>query len=420
MNAISEPSRTVAPGAAQASPSIDDLTTPASTPGLLGRLLSGPRLPAAAAQWGARAAARRGKPWRVGTTVIAARHCDVRELLSRDLDFRIAPVNANRMEEVNGPFILGMDRDARLVAERGALYRALAAVDFAPLAASIEREAAERLTNAGAVDVVADYARPIAARTALALFGLTGVDERLFQEVARAIFGHTFLNLSGDETVRARAVRAAALMRSWLADEIARRMGAGPARRPPADMMDALIGQGALDADGVRRTLGGMIVGSVDTTATTVAKIVAMLGSDAKLRDAVAADGADPERMRGWCREAPRRWPHNPILLRSAAVDTELGDTEVRAGDRVVAWTQAAMQDASVFVDPERLRPDRDPVGYLHFGGTLHACAGRAVNEVQVPALVAGLVRRGIRSVGAIRWAGPFPAHLPVELGARA
>jgi cytochrome P450 len=93
-----------------------------------------------------------------------------------------------------------------------------------------------------------------------------------------------------------------------------------------------------------------------------------------------------------------------------------LGGTEVEAGDRVVAWTQAAMQDGAVFVDPDRIRPDREPSGYLHLGAGLHPCAGRSVNAFQIPLLVAALLRRGIRSVGKVGWAGSFPAHLPVTL----
>jgi hypothetical protein len=36
------------------------------------------------------------------------------------------------------------------------------------------------------------------------------------------------------------------------------------------------------------------------------------------------------------------------------------------------------------------------------------------VNEWQIPLLVGALVRRGIRSVGPVAWAGPFPDHLPI------
>ncbi len=192
------------------------------------------------------------------------RHADVRELLSRDLDFLIAPVNAGRIEEVNGPFVLGMDRGARLATERQALYGALAAVDVAPLRQAAAEEAEARLRDVTSIDIVGDYARPIAAHTAQRLFGITGTDQQTFEDVARAIFAHTFLNLGNDKVVRDRAVRAAGLMRAWLADEIDRRTANGKIGQR-GDMMDGLLAAGTLDADGVRRTLGGMLVGSVDT-----------------------------------------------------------------------------------------------------------------------------------------------------------
>ena len=40
---------------------------------------------------------------------LVARYDDVQDLLRRDADFRIAPINATRIEGVMGPFILGMD-----------------------------------------------------------------------------------------------------------------------------------------------------------------------------------------------------------------------------------------------------------------------------------------------------------------------
>jgi cytochrome P450 len=103
-------------------------------------------------------------------------------------------------------------------------------------------------------------------------------------------------------------------------------------------------------------------------------------------------------------------------LLRSALVDTAIAGVAVKRGDSTVAWTQAAMQDSSIVEDPRRVRPDRDRSIYLHFGGGLHPCAGRAVNSFQIPLLVGGLVRRGLARVGGMAWAGPFPNRLPVTL----
>jgi cytochrome P450 len=376
-------------------------------------LVSGPLVPALVARLGARVAAWWGDPVRFGNTVIVARHANVMEVLHRDLDFLIAPVNEKRVVEVNGPFILGMDRGAALVLERGALYQALAEVDLATIRCAVDEEAKKRIASAGEeIDVVDAYARPIAAHTATALFGIRGSDEQTFMDVARAIFGHVFLNLSGDEAIRQRALKAAGLMQAWFNDEIGRRRSAGDLGD---DMMGALMKAGTLDDDGVRRTLGGMLVGSIDTTASSVAKIIVMISKDAALARSVAADVNDDARLAGWCREALRRWPHNPILLRQAAGGTSLAAVEIQKGDRVLAWTQAAMLDKEAFPDPQHLRPDRPVAAYLHFGGGLHPCAGRAVNAFQIPALVGGLVRRGIKSIGTMQWAGPFPAHLPLR-----
>ncbi len=108
---------------------IPDIATPPGAAGLLDVLLQSRRLLALSARFGAWLAAKWGRPFKIGPFVIAARHADVREMLARDLDFRIAPINQARIEAVNGPFVLGMDRGATLAAERRALYGALHQVD---------------------------------------------------------------------------------------------------------------------------------------------------------------------------------------------------------------------------------------------------------------------------------------------------
>jgi cytochrome P450 len=390
------------------------IATPAGSGGFIANLFSGPTALALAARFGAWFAALWGDPIRIGSKVIVARHAHVSELLARDLEFRIAPINGARIDAVNGPFVLGMDRGATLANERGALYQALAKVDLAPITSTVAQQAAAQIAAAAGneIDVVAGYARPIAAHTAHALFGVAGPNQQTFMDVARAVFAHTFLNLSGDKAIEDRALRAAALMRDWLVTEIARRRSTGALG---TDMMGALLAGKMLDDDGVRRTLGGMLVGSIDTTATSVAKIVVMIGKDTSLAQGIGADVDDETRLAGWCREALRRWPHNPILLRRAVTSTRLADVDIQEGDDVIAWTQAAMLDAEAFPDPQQLRPDRPVAAYLHFGGGLHPCAGRAVNAFQIPLLVGALVRRGIKSVGSVQWAGPFPDHLTVR-----
>ncbi len=358
------------------------------------------------------------KPLRFFDLVIVGRHADAVDVLSRDLEFRIGPINAAKIDAVNGPFILGLDRGATLVRERAALYRALAKVDLGRLRTQIEGEAKSRIAAAGEeIDVVGGYARPIAAMTAQALFGVHPTDMVLFMDVARAIFGHVFLNITDDKEIEARALRAAPHMKDWLLDEIRTRRASG-VRAP--DMMDALLHDAQIPAtdegnDLVRRTLGGMLVGSIDTTATCVAKILTMVGRDQTLAQGIAADVGNFPKLHGWCWEALRRWPHNPLVQRSAAMDTAIAGVNISANDRIFVYTQAAMLDTSVFPDPQVLNPARPLRPYLHFGGGLHPCAGRDVNAFQIPILVGELVRRGVKSVGTIDWvAGPFPDRMPV------
>jgi len=387
---------------------LNEITTPLGG----GGVLANARIPAIAAWIGVRIL---NKPLRIGKTVIAARHSDVSQVLSRDLDFRIAPVNAARIEAVNGPFVLGMDRSDQLNIERQALYSALSAVDLKALAEHAAADADNLIDAAidGSIDAVGGYARLVAGRTAARLFGISGPDEITFLEVVRSIFAHTFLNLGADKAIEARALKAASLMGAWFETEIARRRQKGVTGE---DFMGALMRQPMLDDDGVRRTLGGMLVGSIDTTASSVAKILITLSRDRRLFDAAQRDVNNPARMLGWCREALRRWPHNPLVQRKTIADTCLSGVNIPAGSLVFAWTQAAMQDAQAFPEPGQMQPDRPAAAYLHFGGGLHPCAGRAINDTQIPMLVAKLLRRGIHKVGRVGWAGPFPHQLPIQL----
>jgi cytochrome P450 len=394
-----------------------EIVTPPVSPKGLQALLVEQAIPNLTARLGIFLARRSNKPFRLGKRVIAVRHAHVMEVLKRDLDFGIAAVNADKIEEVNaGPFVLGMDRSGDLVVERQALYEALMAVDFRKLQSALKRDIDETLAAVpagGEVDVVNGYARPIAARTARRLFGLAAPPEPLFTDAVRSIFGHTFLNIDNDSVIRDRAIKAGRYMKAWIEAEIADRRERGELGD---DMLGLLLRQGKLTDAGARRTIGGMLVGSIDTTASAVAKIIKVMGRDPDLEVSARDDLQNPERLHGWCEEALRCWPHNPIVLRVATADTELGGMKVAKGTAVIAWTQAAMQDAGAFPDPRRLRPDRKPEGYLHLGAGLHPCAGRPVNRFQIPMLVGGLIGRGLARVGSMSWAGRFPDRLMVKL----
>jgi len=352
-----------------------------------------------------------------------SRHQDVLDVLARDGEFLIAPINRDRINGVMGPFILGMDSSRELQDQRAATYGALAAADSTAMTRIVAEEA-DRLASAaarrfGRIDVVNSYARPAAARAAVSLFGVAGPSEVDLLFATRAVFHETFLNVNGDKAIQERGRKAGGDIARWINLEAERRGGVPSGR---GDLIDALLAQvvkGTLPADQVAWITAGLLVGAIDTTATAVANIARELLSDAALRDNVMRDIDDPRRLTGWCWEALRRRPHNPLLLREAAADALIAGKPINAKTRVWALTLAAMQDARAFPDPAGMRPDRPLDLYLHFGAGLHRCSGRQFNARHIPLLVRTLLRHGASRPHDLRFHGPFPDRLIVELERR-
>lgn len=350
--------------------------------------------------------------------VLSWRH--VTEVLQRDGDFLIAPINAERINAASGPFILGMDRSPELFAQREAVYCALRAADMAPARAILQKESARLLSAArarhGRIDVVNGYSRLIAARTAASIFGLRGPTEQDLMRVLRAIFHEIFLNLNADSTVQGLGLAAGKELTAWIRTEIESRNGAAP---PGTDVLAGLIRAQAhlpLNPESVPRMLAGLIVGAVDTTATAVAHITTVLLGDRRMFAGAHADLNDPRRMQGWCYEALRFRPHNPILLRQAAHATKIGKKNIRQGSKIIAVTLSAMHDPAAFPRPATALPTRPFDRYLHLGSGLHACAGRVFSAQQIPYLVTALLRAGASNVVSERAQGPFPDEVVVRL----
>lgn len=371
--------------------------------------------------FGARFAARYLPPT-IGfrKNLLVLRWADVADVLARDGDFLIAPVNAQRIEAVNGPFILGMDRSEALFAQRTAVYESMISADVAPIRHILENEPNELLTAAaahdGKIDVVNGYARKVAGHVAAALFGIRGPSEADLLRVARAVFHETFLNLGGDEKVRNTGIAAGQELKTWIAAEREARL---TNNELGTDVLGRLLEKeraGVLTDAQVAHVLAGLLVGSIDTTATAVSNIVVEILSDWALAENIRRDIDDRRRLYGWCWEALRRRPHNPLVIREAIEGATVAGEPVAAGTRVFAVTLSAMQDERVFDSPKTLDPDRPPHLYMHFGRGMHQCAGRDVNALQIPALIAALMRFNPSGHVRVKNAGPFPDQFFVRI----
>ena len=92
--------------------------------------------------------------------------------------------------------------------------------------------------------------------------------------------------------------------------------------------------------------------------------------------DQLAQLCADPGLLPGAVEEILRY--DNPLhyFRRTAVVDTNLGNTAIRAGDKVAMYYTAANRDEDVFTDPQRFDIRRGPNPHLSFGMGAHFCLG--------------------------------------------
>ena len=336
----------------------------------------------------------------------------VSEVLARDNDFRVAPINGEKMRRVAGDFFLGMDRQLAAYHQRDCGLRALTAA-CSGIDAAIAAEAERRIAVAGrTVDVIGGYARPVACATARRIFGIRAPSDAELMQATRAVFHETFLNPKDRDRAVVELGRVqGARLRRWILDEIEARRTAPVGG---ADFLDMLMARGDID-DAERATiLAGYLVGAIDTTTTAFGYIAREIVGDPMLLRKVQRDIDRPERLLGWCLEVLRRRPQAPFLIRRTTAAVELAGHALPPDTLVLAITSAAHFDPNAYPAPDRMDPERPRENYFHFGAGPHHCSGRDVNARQLPILLRAFLAREPRSVGRLDYDGPFPDQLIV------
>jgi cytochrome P450 len=370
----------------------------------------------------------------LGRRAVVSRHADVVEVLSRDTDFTVSQINAPNINRLDGPFILGMDRSAQYDREAGLLHQAVRREDLDRIRSFVASQAEELIAARRSnlrLDVVNDVVRVVAVRVVGSYFGMPGPDEATMMGWLRDIFHDVFLNLNNNAKVRAAALRSGNALRAHMDLMIAKRKNQTTGGTPPDDVLGRLLAlEGEtnpwLDDDTVRRNLSGLIVGAVETTSTLVTQALAeLLRRPREMAQArAAALAGDMENVKRYAYEAARFHPQAPIMFRFCPGETELAAGTPRArripaGTTLVLGTLSAMFDPQGFVSPKEFRIDRD-VEYLHFGFGMHRCFGYFINAVQIPEVMAALLRLpGLRrapgGAGCLKYEGPFPQRMLVE-----
>ena len=173
-------------------------------------------------------------------------------------------------------------------------------------------------------------------------------------------------------------------------------LGAAKRVDPGADVMSILLAQ--LDEEGGQISVEEFenmfwlfaVAGNETLRNGLPGGLIALLAHP----DAQRALRADPDLFATAIDEMLRWWTPVMVFRRTATRDVRLGDTPVRAGDKVVVSFVAANRDPAVFDRPDALDIARTPNNHLVFGHGPHFCLGAHLARTQMRALFGELLRR--------------------------
>lgn len=176
----------------------------------------------------------------------------------------------------------------------------------------------------------------------------------------------------------------------------ARELGEYRRRHPGDDVMSLLMQQ--VDADGGRVSVEEFerlfwlfsVAGNETVRNGLPGGMLALLQHPHAYRrllaDRTLLEPAVEEMLRWW----------SPVIQfrRTAVADALIGETEVRAGDKVVVYFSSANRDEAVFAEPDRFDIARDPNPHLAFGHGPHFCVAAHLARVQMRAMFAAVLDR--------------------------
>lgn len=151
--------------------------------------------------------------------------------------------------------------------------------------------------------------------------------------------------------------------------------------------------------DRLIRNVGGLLIGTVETTAQAAAQALQVLLRRPDILSRAVKVIDNPPEFDGFVFEALRFDPISPYFFRRCEADYVIGrtkpyETTISAGTMVLPLVLSAMFDKAVNPDPDKFIPQRPVYNTFHFGMGLHECMGKHIGAAMVPEIIRQILQR--------------------------
>jgi cytochrome P450 len=315
------------------------------------------------------------------------RYGDIRAV-HRDVGTYSSEIGGTSLEDLEPEYIEARKSMLDMDPPRHDELRGLIARRFTPRAVGVweeqvrkvTREVLDRALPMGEFDFVAEIASEIPMQVFAEILGVPQDERRVIIEIGDRLLGNADPEYAvpPDDAHRHLPFSSPAALEMF---EFGRRLAAQRRKEPRNDIITQLafepLTQQEFDVYFVLLATAGN-----ETTRHTITHgLLALLEHPeelARLRDDPSLGRSAAEEMLRWA---------TPVhhFRRTAAVDTELAGTEIKAGDKVTTWFVSGNRDGTVFEDPYRFDVGRTPNPHMAFGpGGIHHCMGAHLAKMEV------------------------------------
>ena len=273
-------------------------------------------------------------------------------------------------------------------------------------------ELVSALRARGACDFATDVGAAVGARAVSLLLGIPPEDWPLFAEWTARLMGFDDRE-AGRPTERSQKIHMDIFQYGCRLLAARQAEPTADSTDGPADDLISLLARGQLASSSGEKPLTDlerqtcfslMVLAGTESTRNAISGGVLALAEHPEQWQALRADRS---LLPGAVEEMLRWTSPTPYNRRTATRDVRIGDTQIRAGDKVTLWWTSANRDEDVFSSPLSFDIRRNPNPHLAFGYGSHSCFGEQLGRLELRVLLEELLDRveRLELTGPIAWA---------------